>query len=77
MRHWFHANPDQWREFGTRYRAELATREDLVRELAGHRQGDVVTLLYASKDEEHNNAIVLRHYLRGWLERKETNDRPT
>lgn len=70
LRHWFHANPDQWREFSKRYQEELATREDLLRELAGYAHGDVVTLLYASKDEEHNNAIVLRDYLRQWLERE-------
>ncbi|SMC83100.1 DUF488 domain-containing protein [Primorskyibacter flagellatus] len=67
LRHWFHANPDHWQEFRTRYEAELATRDDLTRELAGYARDDVVTLLYASKDEEHNNAIVLRNYLRGWL----------
>ncbi len=76
LRRWFHANPDQWREFSKRYQEELATREDLVCELAGYAQGDVVTLLYASKDEEHNNAIVLRDYLRRWLEREGKNDGP-
>ena len=68
LRHWFHANPGQWQEFSTRYCAELATRGDLVRALAGYARDDVVTLLYASKDEDHNNAIVLRDYLRQWLE---------
>ncbi|WP_417606849.1 DUF488 domain-containing protein [Primorskyibacter flagellatus] len=67
LRHWFHANPDHWQGFRTRYEAELATRDDLTRELTGYARDDVVTLLYASKDEEHNNAIVLRNYLRGWL----------
>lgn len=76
LRRWFHANPDQWQDFVTRYRAELATREDLVCELAGYAQGDIVTLLYASKDEEHNNAIVLRDCLRQWLERERKNDGP-
>ena len=76
LRHWFHANPEQWQEFSTRYRAELATHEDLLRELAGYAREGVVTLLYASKDEEHNNAIVLRDYLRQWLEREGKNDGP-
>jgi len=68
LRHWFHANPGQWQDFSTRYRAELAARGDLVRALAGYAQDGVVTLLYASKDEDHNNAIVLRDYLRQCLE---------
>ncbi|PWE31292.1 hypothetical protein DDZ14_13795 [Maritimibacter sp. 55A14] len=64
LRRWFHSHPDRWLEFNTRYQAELAARDDLVRELAGYVREGVVTLLYSSKDEEHNNAIVLRDYLR-------------
>ncbi|MCC0047218.1 MAG: DUF488 family protein [Defluviimonas sp.] len=73
LRHWFHGHPDQWHEFSTRYQAELAAHDDLIRELAGHAREGVVTLLYASKNEKHNNAIVLRDYLRRWLE-AEKND---
>ena len=68
MRLWFHANPDRWQEFGTRYRAELMAREDLVRELAGMTRTERITLLYASRDQEHNNAIVLRDHLRHWAQ---------
>ncbi len=70
LRHWFHGHPDQWQEFCTRYQAELAAHDDLIRELAGYAREDVVTLLFATKDEAHNNAIVLRDYLRRWLERE-------
>ena len=68
LRHWFHANPDRWQEFSTGYGRELAEQDALIRELAGFAQDGVVTLLYASKDEEHNNAVVLRDHLRCWLE---------
>jgi len=64
LRLWFHAHPDQWEAFVTRYREELAANGDLARELAGYAEEGVVTLLYASKDEAHNNAAVLRDYLR-------------
>lgn len=70
LRQWFHANSDQWQEFSTRYQAELSERDDLVSDLAEHARRDVVTLLYASKDEAHNNAIVLQDYLRRWLEKE-------
>lgn len=70
LRHWLHGHPDHWQEFSTRYQAELATSDDLVRELVGYAYEDVVTLLYASKDETHNNAVVLRDHLRRWLERE-------
>ncbi len=69
LRHWFHAHPDRWQDFGTRYRAELANNEAVVAELAGHARNGVVTLLYAAKDAAHNNAIVLQDHLREWLER--------
>ena len=67
LRHWFHANPDLWQEFCTRYSKELAQQDALVRELAGFAQDGVVTLLYASKDEDHNNAVVLQNHLRRWI----------
>ena len=72
LRRWFHANPTAWEEFRTRYRAELGQRVDLFRQLADYAQEYVVTLLYASKDEEHNNAAVLREYLAERLRNKET-----
>ena len=46
---------------------ELAMNDELIQKLADHAREGVVTLLYASKDEEHNNAIVLRDYLRQYL----------
>lgn len=70
LRHWFHSHPDQWQAFITHYRVELAAHDDLIRELAGYAREGVVTLLYASKNETHNNAIVLHDYLRQWLERE-------
>lgn len=70
LRHWFHADPGRWEEFAARYRAELAEKDALVRELAGYAQEGAVTLLYGAKDEEHNNAVVLRDYLRQRLERE-------
>lgn len=77
LRLWYHANSERWGEFGVRYRAELAARDDLVRKLAEYARDGVVTLLYASKDEEHNNAVVLQDHLRRWLQRDETGrDRP-
>ncbi len=74
LRRWYHANPDAWQEFTARYREELSHKDDLVRELAGLAADGVVTLLYASKEEEHNNAIVLRDYLRQILEKNGKRD---
>ncbi len=63
LRHWFHANLDEWREFTSRYRTELdADTDGVARCLEWCRKGPV-TLLYASREESHNNATVLRDYL--------------
>lgn len=61
LRHAWHADPDHWEVYAGRYRAALAgplatELADLRERLAGHR---VVTLLFASHDVEHNNAVVL------------------
>jgi len=68
LRQWFHANPEWWRMFRKRYLKELvgekssAAVEKLHHLAEGKRQ---VTLLYASRNEEHNNAIVLKELLEG------------
>ncbi|MGD1215790.1 MAG: DUF488 family protein [Terriglobales bacterium] len=68
LRQWFHANPEVWHMFRKRYLKELANEkgcaavEKLHHLAEGKRQ---VTLLYASRNEEHNNAIVLKELLEG------------
>ncbi len=71
LREWFHDHSDQWDVFRSRYETELTERGDLLRELAGYAQDGIVTLVYASKDEEHNNAMVLRDHLSRRISRKE------
>ncbi|MDE7160507.1 MAG: DUF488 domain-containing protein [Muribaculaceae bacterium] len=64
LREWFHQDPDsRWSEFKARYSAELAANpafEALKKEIAGK---PVVTLLYSSRDHEHNNAVVVADLL--------------
>jgi uncharacterized protein YeaO (DUF488 family) len=68
LRRWFHANPEGWRTFQKRYLKELrgeaasAAVEKLHHLAEGRRR---VTLLYASRNEEYNNAIVLKELLEG------------
>jgi uncharacterized protein YeaO (DUF488 family) len=68
LRQWFHANPEAWRLFRRRYLRELvspkasAAVEKLHRLAEGKQK---ITLLYASRNEEHNNAIVLKDLLEG------------
>src|ERR1700690_951483 len=68
LRKWFHARPEAWLVFRKRYLKELAMAEsahalDELYRLA-HRKKKL-TLLFASKNEQHNNAIVLKDLLEG------------
>ena len=68
LRKWFHARPDGWTIFRKRYLKELARPEsaealgELYR-LANQRKR--LTLLFASRNEERNNATVLKDLLEG------------
>jgi uncharacterized protein YeaO (DUF488 family) len=64
LRRWFGHDPSRWAQFEKRYRAELAKNAEpvaLLREFV--KGGKHLTLLYAAKDTERNNAIVLRDFL--------------
>lgn len=65
LREWFHREPDKWEEFKERYRAELG-QPALARslwDLRGLGRRERVTLLYAARDVERNNALVLKEFL--------------
>lgn len=63
LRKWFSHDPAKWQAFGTRYRAELDANRNPVAHLLEWCQKGPVTLLYAARDREHNQAVVLRDYL--------------
>jgi uncharacterized protein YeaO (DUF488 family) len=65
LRKWFGHDPARWKEFGERYAREVHQHPqelDHLRDLA--RKGKI-TLVYAARDEEHNEALVLRNLLLG------------
>ncbi len=68
LRQWYHARPEQWSEFRKRYLRELsndaahAALQQLY-DMARKRRG--LTLLFASKNLERNNALVLKQLLDG------------
>ncbi|HVU58326.1 MAG TPA: DUF488 family protein [Puia sp.] len=63
LRKWFdHAVP-LWKDFEKRYKAELKKNTAVETFIEEHRHDKQITLLYAAKDEEHNNALVLKDYL--------------
>jgi len=60
LRKWFAHDPDKWEGFIKRYRQELKKNKEQVSLLKDHLKKGTVTLVYAAKDEEHNEAIVLK-----------------
>lgn len=65
LRKWFGHDPKRWEVFQHRYRIELDTDEmqERIRHLLAEAAGRSITLVYGAKDEEHNQAIVLRDVL--------------
>lgn len=63
LRKWFGHDPQKWPEFHERYRNELRGEGETLARLADEGKQGTVTLLFAAKDEEHNNAVVLREIL--------------
>lgn len=63
LRKWFGHEPEKWKEFRDRYFRELETKTDLVKDLEHRAEQGRLTLLFAAKDEERNNAVALKEYL--------------
>lgn len=68
LRRRFHAKPEDWKEFRAAYAAELqgAAPQAAAEDLLTHAAKGAVTLLYAARDENHNNAVALK----AWLDRR-------
>jgi uncharacterized protein YeaO (DUF488 family) len=68
LRKWCHAHREQWDNFRQKYLRELWSEKagEALRQLHEvEKQRRRVTLLYASTDEEHNNAVVLKELVDG------------
>lgn len=65
LRKWFDHRPERWAEFQKGYWAELAgkDKQPLVERLLALGKQGTVTLLFAAKDEAHNNAVALKALL--------------
>lgn len=68
LRKWYHARPAQWPAFRKRYLEELnspeamAALEQLYNAIT---PGKRVTLVYGSKNDTQNNAVVLKELIEG------------
>lgn len=65
LRKWFGHAPAKWKQFQVRYRKELRGKRDALDLLKQKGKGHTVTLVYAARDERHNEALVLKKILEG------------
>jgi uncharacterized protein YeaO (DUF488 family) len=63
LRKWFDHDPEKWNEFQKRYHQELKKNKEQVLLLNEQIKKDVVTLVYGARDEEHNEALVIKEWL--------------
>ncbi|HEY1212340.1 MAG TPA: DUF488 domain-containing protein [Bryobacteraceae bacterium] len=59
LRTWFGHDPAKWKGFRSRYLSELRGKNEEIDQIRAKAKEGVVTLVYAAKDEQHNDAVVL------------------
>jgi uncharacterized protein YeaO (DUF488 family) len=67
LREWFAHEPRRFEEFRRRYVEELRNQRPRLRELRRRARGGTITLVYAARDSDHNDAVVLAEVLRRGL----------
>ena len=66
LRKWYNHDPEKWEGFKEKYKRELADKKDIIEEMRRlEKQHKKIVLLYSSKEERLNNAVVLKEILTG------------
>lgn len=65
LRTWFGHDPRKWKEFRSRYLAELAqpAQRRAIEELVALARSQTLTLLFGASDVKHNQAVVLKELI--------------
>lgn len=63
LRKWFDHKEERFKEFSKRYREELKDKKELLDKLREKANNKTLCLLYAAKDAELNQAVVLKDVL--------------
>lgn len=64
LRKWFNHDPKKWLVFQKKYKAEIVANKEVFAELKKiTQQKKNVTILYGAKDEEHNEAVIIKDLL--------------
>lgn len=65
LRKWFGHDPKRWAEFQKRYREELKSKAELIGQLGElEKKHGTVSLIYSARDDQHNQAVALRDFLK-------------
>lgn len=64
LRRWFDHVPERFGDFRSRYRGELEGQGERIEALRRRTRNGPVTIVYAARDQEHNNAVVLAELVR-------------
>nr|WP_199162319.1 DUF488 domain-containing protein [Elizabethkingia sp. ASV34] len=76
LRKWFHHDPALWKDFSAKYKAELLDKNPGIAFLHRLENEEVITLVYAAKDEKHCHPLVLKEYLNNILAEKVNQNKP-
>ncbi len=63
LRQWFGHDVARWAEFQKRYAAELKHHAEQIDALLRLARKGPITLIFGARDEEHNDAVVLKQLL--------------
>ena len=63
LRKWYQHDPEKWEAFRTKYFEELDASPEAVEALTGFLKPGLNTILFASREEDLNNARALVEYL--------------
>jgi uncharacterized protein YeaO (DUF488 family) len=63
LRKWFGHDPEKWKRFQRRYETQIRRNDELIELLKEKAKQGTVTLLYGTRDEKHNEALVLKRFL--------------
>lgn len=63
LRKWFSHDATKWLEFKQRYFEELSAKEEIIRPIVEKAAASAITLVYAARDAQHNNAVALKEYI--------------
>ena len=63
LRKWFAHDLERWPAFKSKYILELKSKNEALSLLHAKLKEGTVTLIYAARDEEHNEAVILQELL--------------